>query len=444
VVIGAVLFTLLVNGSTIEFLVKQLGLDRPLLADRLARMEGEFAANKRALDRLPSLLDGGLFSGAVALRLQKQFEQKLNAVKSDIESLHQAELNDDDQQRWLLYLRGLTEERSLYVRLFDKGQLAGRAFRQLISCLNRQMDILRDSGQYVDLQPAPPRLEGAVLRVLNRLPGLVSLRDRVLMARVTLEYETQGARYQSSRRVLGTLDELARLESTPWYIVDKMRRQYQERSEAARRTLDRLAEQYPELISDRQDLLGQRLLLLAKAEAISQQAARGTLSAEVAEGLVHEIRAQLRGLRGYRSPTLKLQPVDLIRRWPPLHALPAEALASIVMRLHPQPLCEGEVVIRQGEPADSIYFIARGVVRLSREQDGASSDTATLMAGDFFGDTAVIAGEASSATATAVTPCSLYRLERTDLEVAIANSSILREAIDSIRNPPSPAPTKAD
>jgi CPA1 family monovalent cation:H+ antiporter len=429
VVTGAVLFTLLVNGSTIEFLVKRLGLDRPLLADRLARMEAEFTANRSALDRLPNLLDGGLFSGAAAMRLQMQFEERLNAVKAEIEALHHAELNDDDHQRWLLYLRGLAEERSLYVRLFDKGQLGERAFRQLISCLNRQVDGLRDTGQYVDLQPAAPWLQGALLRVLNAAPGLMSLRETVLMSRVTLDYETHSARYQSSRRVLSTLEQLARLESTPWYIVDKMRRQYQERSDTARQSLDRLTEQYPEFIAELQELLGQKLLLAAKAEAVSQQVARGILPPDIAESLLHEIARQLRKMKARQSTGLSLQPVDLIRRWPPLHGLPAEALASIAMRLHQQPLFEGEVVVKQGEPAGSMYFIARGVVRLSSERDGASNDTATLMAGDFFGDSAVTAGEPYRATATAVTSCSLYRLERTDLEVAIANSPIIREAL---------------
>jgi len=90
----------------------------------------------------------------------------------------------------------------------------------------------------------------------------------------------------------------------------------------------------------------------------------------------------------------------------------------------------GEVVVRQGEPADSMYFIARGVVRLSRENEETSGDVATFMAGDYFGDDALLRGGPYLSTATAMTLCSLYRLERTDLEVAIANSPIIREALE--------------
>jgi CPA1 family monovalent cation:H+ antiporter len=440
VVTGAVLFTLVVNGSSIELLVRRLGLDRPILADRLARMEGDYAANRRALALLPKLLAGGLFPGAVAMRLQRQFEEKLHKVKAEIEDLHRAELSDDDQQRPLLYLRGLAEERYLYVRLFDQGQLGERAFRHLLSDLNKQIDALRDTGEYIELPAGRPRrrLEDALLRFLNRARRFGSLGERILMAGIALDYEMQSGHYQSSHRVLSILDELARLESTPWYIVDKMRRQYQQRYEMARRGLDQIAEQYPEFINDLQERFGQRLVLLAKAESIRRQAERGTLSTEVAEGLMHEINEELRDLKGYRPARLKLELVELVRGWAPLQGLPAGDLASIAMRMRLQPAREHEVVARQGEPGESMYFIAHGVVRLSKTDNGASRDTATFMAGDFFGEDAVLGGEPYNATATAVTPCSLYRLERLDLEVAIANSPTIREAL--AKPPESEAP----
>ncbi|HKV42906.1 MAG TPA: sodium:proton antiporter, partial [Blastocatellia bacterium] len=88
VVMGAVLFTLLVNGLTMEPLVRYLGLHRPLLADRLVLMEGDFAANRRALELLPDLLASGRVSGTVAIRLQEEFEKRVQAVKADIETLH--------------------------------------------------------------------------------------------------------------------------------------------------------------------------------------------------------------------------------------------------------------------------------------------------------------------------------------------------------------------
>src|SRR5215467_13508763 len=100
------------------------------------------------------------------------------------------------------------------------------------------------------------------------------------------------------------------------------------------------------------------------------------------------------------------------------------------MRLHSQPLQEGETVVRQGEPGHSMYFIARGVMRSSKDGQGSSDEVATFIAGDFFGDDAVLSGGPYLSTATAMTSCSLYRLERADLEVAMANSPVIRDALE--------------
>jgi CPA1 family monovalent cation:H+ antiporter len=176
--------------------------------------------------------------------------------------------------------------------------------------------------------------------------------------------------------------------------------------------------------------MGQKLLLMAKAESIVRQAERGTLSSEVAEALLYEVNNELRDLKRYRPVKLKLELIELLRRWPLLQGLAPQDLASVAMRLHPQPVRKLEVVARQGEYGQSMYFIARGVVRLSKDGQGAEHDIATFMAGDFFGEGALLRGEPYNATATAVTPVSLYRLERGDLDVAIANSPIIREALE--------------
>ncbi|MCB1828505.1 MAG: cation:proton antiporter, partial [Coxiellaceae bacterium] len=57
-VTGAVLFTLLVNGLTMERLMKWLRLDIPPLSDRLAREEGQLSATKHALAGIPELQQG--------------------------------------------------------------------------------------------------------------------------------------------------------------------------------------------------------------------------------------------------------------------------------------------------------------------------------------------------------------------------------------------------
>ena len=99
--------------------------------------------------------------------------------------------------------------------------------------------------------------------------------------------------------------------------------------------------------------------------------------------------------------------------------------------MHLQVVPERQVIIRQGEPGDYMYFIAHGVVRVSREEHGMSRDLATMMAGEFFGEAALLSGrQPRNATVTAVTPCTLYKLHRDDLEVAMATQPAIRKALE--------------
>ena len=433
-VMGAVLFTLLVQGLSIEPLVRWLGLDRPLVADRLAQLEGAFTAKRRAMDRLPDFLASGLCSGVVAMRLQGHYAQQLDSIKAALENLHSTELVDDDTQRVLLSLRGLAEEHSLYVDMFNTGYLSERAFRLLLLTLQYQLDTVRGTGVYHDVLPhrsALARLEDAALRWSHRVAVLRPLAARFQWLRIAMDYEITGARVQSSRRVLDMLDTLARVEATPRYIVDTLRYQYQRKYETAQHGLDQLAEHFPDLITALQERRAQRLLLVTEAEVIAQQAAHGTLPAPIAARLAEAIAHELRSLRGHDVATLTLEPIALVQRIPGFQDIALEDLASMAVRMHVRVVPERQVIIRQGEPGDSMYFIAHGVARVSREEHGVWRDLATLMAGEFFGEVALLnGGQPRNATVTAVTSCTLYTLHRGDLEVAMAMQPAIRTALE--------------
>jgi CPA1 family monovalent cation:H+ antiporter len=433
-VMGAVLFTLLVEGLSIEPLVRWLGLDRPLLADRLARLESDFTAKQHAMDHLPELLASGLFSGAVAMRLQMQYEKQLDGIKAAIEALHSTELGDDDTQRALLSLRALAEEKSLHVDMFEKGHLSERAFRQLLLTLQLQLDAVRNRGAYQKVpahRSSRHRLDDVALRLLNKVAALAPLAERLHLQHIVLDYEMARARLQSSRRVLDVLDTLARVEATPSYVVAILRHQYQQQYETAQHALDQIAEQFPEFLSDMQERLARRLLLVAEAETIVQQAEHGTLPAPVAERMEEDVSYELRSLQGHDVAKLKLEPIELVRRMPGFQDIPLEDLANIAVRMHLQVVPERHIIIRQGEVGDYMYFIAHGVVRVSRAEHGVSRDLATMMAGEFFGEVALLHDrQPRNATVTAVTPCTLYRLHRDDLRVVMATQPAIRKALE--------------
>ena len=65
----------------------------------------------------------------------------------------------------------------------------------------------------------------------------------------------------------------------------------------------------------------------------------------------------------------------------------------------------GEVIFREGERGDSLYLVGQGCVKIAKAADGVDHEILDYVdQGNFFGATALLAGEPHSTTATAVEP----------------------------------------
>jgi len=70
-------------------------------------------------------------------------------------------------------------------------------------------------------------------------------------------------------------------------------------------------------------------------------------------------------------------------------------------------------VYDQGQPADSIFYLRQGKVKLSViSQHDKEAIVATLSAGEFFGEGCLAGQPLRMATATTVTDCNLFRIEK--------------------------------
>lgn len=74
---------------------------------------------------------------------------------------------------------------------------------------------------------------------------------------------------------------------------------------------------------------------------------------------------------------------------------------------------EGGVVFAQGDPADSICYIQKGKVKLTvASKAGKEATIEVLEAGDLFGEGCLAGQHKRGAAATALSECSIIRLER--------------------------------
>ena len=75
----------------------------------------------------------------------------------------------------------------------------------------------------------------------------------------------------------------------------------------------------------------------------------------------------------------------------------------------------GEVIVREGDPGESMFIVSTGEVRATLLRDGEELPVATMRDGDFFGEMAVLSGEPRTATVTAVKSTELLELSREHL-----------------------------
>lgn len=77
-----------------------------------------------------------------------------------------------------------------------------------------------------------------------------------------------------------------------------------------------------------------------------------------------------------------------------------------------------------------MFLIGRGVVRVCRGEKDQEVDLATLMAGDFFGEIALLHDEPRSATCRTGTPCLLYELRRDVLSGLMEKCPLMKRAME--------------
>ena len=228
------------------------------------------------------------------------------------------------------------------------------------------------------------------------------------------------------------MDNFAFAESTPADLVAEVRVLYEGWRDSARGRIDGLAEQFPEFVDAMQERLAERLVILAEREIIEAQVQSGSIPQAVAEAMLKELAAESRSLRGSDTKHLRIEPSELLRKVPFFADTPAAEVDRVIKPLRLLTVPAGQSLIVEGSKDRSLYLIARGVVRVSKNSGGGSQDVATLIAGDFFGEMALLRGVARTATCRAVTPCAVYKLSRKDFDRVRTTCPTVQAALEAV------------
>jgi uncharacterized protein YhbP (UPF0306 family) len=97
----------------------------------------------------------------------------------------------------------------------------------------------------------------------------------------------------------------------------------------------------------------------------------------------------------------------------------SEAIMAAMQDQHAE---AGELVVRQGGPADKFFVVVDGEVEVVRETAGQESVVATLGPGNFFGEIAIVRDQPREASLRATKPTRLLAMERDQFRDVVAEA----------------------
>jgi CPA1 family monovalent cation:H+ antiporter len=174
-------------------------------------------------------------------------------------------------------------------------------------------------------------------------------------------------------------------------------------------------------------------MLIAEHDSVEHSKELGIIQSGIASSILKEQAERLRTLaQDNVSACFEIGVDELLAKVPLFSEVAEEQYDVIAGYLRSTTIPRGTDIIRQGQMGDSMFLIARGIANVTVEDSGETKNLATLYAGDFFGEAALLHDTPRNATATAATPCSMYELKRSDLDKICAAYPAIHAGIEKV------------
>ena len=275
---GVVLATLLLNATTISFVVHVLGLDKPSRSDEYLNALSRLLAVRESRKRLRELD----FEDPVV-------SVHLDVAETDAEDLLARSKLDAAEQKSVLTLRGLHIERETYQSLGDAGLLPPIATRTLMEEIDAEIEEEEAGGVRVDAarRAALPWYGRLHRWLLSRLPEPLG-EDLAEVA-----YIEVSARRLAARNAVEELELFKTLPNVVERNVDDAKRTFAHWEESAGKRLDQLGADVPVDRTIMHRRQAKALTRITVVETLRNLVAAGVISQAVADAAATRVRAEI-------------------------------------------------------------------------------------------------------------------------------------------------------
>ncbi|MES0371530.1 MAG: cation:proton antiporter [Mariprofundaceae bacterium] len=406
--VGVVVFTLLVNASTIRPFMKFLGMDRFDLHE-----EAEFNAGvRRAEQSAVTVLEGfrkiDVLSKGAYHNITGDIHQLLKASRVKIEkqesernaylSLLHTELETLD----MLYNAGVIPQ---YTRMDIRQQVQSER-DQLCSGLS--LDAISKAD---DQMSAFARAEQYLLGKVRELDWLSRLLMRYQYMRLSQHFRRDIARLMMTESSINSLE----LDESISGKVKKMLLEHlQERCRKLEGLLAGFRRDMPEFYRRYSYRIASQAAWSGAITEAGSLFHHGQMGGKPYAKLSKLLQEKFNSLPPLSSDIPKVSVHKLICTVPLFAGLSEEVVSELVARTVAVTFLPGDRVIGQGEHGDALYIVVHGLLRVFRS-DSVDDDIAMLEDGDFFGEMALLGEQVRIVNVSAVHACELLRIRRDDV-----------------------------
>ncbi|HKD67132.1 MAG TPA: cation:proton antiporter [Candidatus Binataceae bacterium] len=421
---GFVLFTLLVNGTTLRLLIRLLGLDRLSDLDSTLRYQVLALSRGRVAEAVKTAGASYKFPSDLVADVARFYGHP--ATTSALANIVIEPMEVAESHRMLLGMAAMANrERELVLRHFEERTVSSTLVKRLLADADRLIDQAR-SGQAEFMSSAQEMVGFSrrfrFIHFLHRRlhidwPLVDALADRfesLLVNRIVLEE-------------LGPFidDKLATLVGERTSL--RLHNIVQQRQDMTRTALEALRTQYPDYATLLERRLLSKIALRRQDQEYRALFDGGVIGPELYGVLRREVQTARFAVDERPRLDLGLEARALIAQVPMFTNLMQTQLDRVARLLRPRFAVPGEQLIHRGDRGDAMYFISSGAVEVN-----VHSHKIRLGRGDFFGEMALLSGQPRQADVCALSYCQLLVLSDHDLQYMLRSHPNIKERIDSV------------
>ena len=418
---GFTLFTLLVQGTTLRWVISLLGLDKLSRLDRALSNQVIAVALENVREEISNTVKRHELTRDIARSEAKRFGERLDAAMTKAEDA--SEIPERDRiTLGLVALAG--RERDMILEAFHDQQISARLAELMLSDAGRLIERTRIGGR--EEYRAAGRISlarGQWYRFAVILHNRFHLSR--MLARLTADwFEILLNQRQFLRELHGYIDtKIRRIHGRR--VADLLHELLKRREEETQSALDALRLQYPGYAEEIERRFIRRTALRLEERQYDILYQDGLIGRELHTTLKQELEGQRKRVERRPALDLAVQKSELVRRFPLFADMDENTRARLARVLRARYARPGEVLVRTGDTPREVYFIASGAFEIE-----TAGQRHKLGRGEMFGQLALLNRHARNAQVTAISHSALLVLDETRFRRLLQRNSAIRKAVE--------------